>query len=292
SPLERVRTAGRALWASAAAADVRRTVAEWRPDVVHVHNVFPTLSPLVVREAARHVPVVLTLHNYRQLCIAGTLVRDGRICESCVGRSPAQGVLHACYRGDPLASLVVGTSIALHRAAGSYAGVALYLAVSEFVRSKHVEAGFPARAILVKPNFAWPAARRTGPGGYFLFLGRLAREKGLGDLLAAWRTIEAPLVVAGDGPQRLELEAAAPRNFGFRGSVSPDEVPGLLRGARALVVPSRWYEGAPRVVIEAYAAGVPVIASRLGGLAQTVDDGVSGVLVAPGDAGGWRRAVG
>ncbi len=145
--------------------------------------------------------------------------------------------------------------------------------------------------IRVKPNFTGPLARREGPGRDFLFLGRLSEEKGLDRLVALWRDVPARLVVVGDGPERARLEAMAPATVEFRGSVPSDQVGSFLAGARALVLPSICYEGAPRTVVEAYAAGVPVVANRHGALPGIVADGVTGLLAEPGVADSWRKAL-
>jgi glycosyltransferase involved in cell wall biosynthesis len=169
--------------------------------------------------------------------------------------------------------------------------VDLYLAVSEFVRAKHIVSGFSGDKITTKPNFAWPADRRQGAGDYFLFAGRLAPEKGVRVLVDAWRDVEMPLVVVGEGPERESLQGSAPRSVEFRGTVQPDAMQTLLAGARALVLPSVWYEGAPRSILEAYAAGVPVIASSAGALPESVEGGTSGLLVPPGDPQALADAV-
>lgn len=286
------------VWSREAASEVRRLIAERRPDVVHCHNLFPMLSPSVLA-AAGDVPVVLTLHSYRLLCLSAVLVRDGRVCEDCVGRAPWPGVVHGCYRGSRGASAALAGSLALGRRRGAFDRVRRFLAVSPFVRDLHVRAGFDPDRILVKPNFSWPAPPRRGPGRHFLFLGRLSAEKGVGTLLDAWRSLATdrggrpapPLVVAGDGPLGAGLRAAAPPGVRFVGAVPPSEVQALIREARALLLPSVCHEGEPRSVLEAYAAGVPVVASRTGGLPGVVDEETSGLLASPGDAGAWAAAV-
>jgi glycosyltransferase involved in cell wall biosynthesis len=165
------------------------------------------------------------------------------------------------------------------------------VAISQFVRTKHIEAGLSPERVLVKPHFTWPSPRREGPGEFFLYLGRLSPEKGVGTLLEAWRRIEARLVVVGDGPDREELRSLAPPNVDFREPVAPELVPDLLLGARAVMAPSLSHEGAGRVILEAYAAGVPVIASRAGGLPEVVRDGTTGLLVPSGDPGAWVDGV-
>jgi glycosyltransferase involved in cell wall biosynthesis len=198
--------------------------------------------------------------------------------------------VHACYRESRSASAALGVSLVLHRTLGTYSRVNRFIAVSRFVRDKYVEAGLDPSRVLVKSNFAWPAEPRMGPGSHLLFLGRLTPEKGLATIV---RTLPPTLglVVAGDGSERASLESKAGQNVTFLGQVEGSEVPGLLRAARALVVPSQWYEGQPRAIVEAFASGVPVIASRIGGLPELVDEGVNGRLVEPGNDLAWRHAL-
>jgi glycosyltransferase involved in cell wall biosynthesis len=188
---------------------------------------------------------------------------------------------------------VVASSLAFHRAIRTFARVRLYLAVGRFVRDKYVQAGFPEDRIAVKPSFVAAAPRRQGPGNYFLFLGRLSREKGLDTLLTLWSRSPKSrkrLIVVGDGPERALLQDVAP-GVEYRGVLPAAEIPSLISGARALLLPSLSFEGAPRVVLEAYASGVPVLASRLGGLPELIEHGSSGVLVRPADVAAWIAAV-
>lgn len=280
----RLREGVSAIWSVNAVQEVRRLVHGYKPDVVHVHNLFPALSPAVLRVVrGAGAALAMTLHNYRLLCLPATLLRDGQVCEDCLGRLPWRGVVHDCYRASLAGSAALGTSIGVHRALGTFDRVDLYLAVSDFVRTKHVEAGLPAERIVVKPNFAWPSQRREGPGEYFLFAGRLSSEKGVRILAEAWQDLELPLVVVGDGPEATQLRGVVTPFVEYRGAVRPDQIPGVLSRARALIVPSLWYEGAPRSILEAYAAGVPVIASSIGALKESVQHGVTGLLVPPGD---------
>jgi glycosyltransferase involved in cell wall biosynthesis len=166
--------------------------------------------------------------------------------------------------------------------------VALFLAVSDYVRAKHVQAGLEPERIQVKPNFVPAATHRAGPGGAFVVVGRLTSEKGVDLLLRKWGP--EPLEIVGEGSERAALERLAPPSVRFRGAVDAAEVPGVLAGARALLMPSR-SEGLPRIVVEAFAAGVPVVASRVGGLPELVEHDVNGLLVDPEDAAGWRAAV-
>jgi len=281
----------RTIWSRQAVNHVTHLIGSSRPDVIHCHNLFPTLSPAVIRAASNGGAVVMTLHNYRLQCLPATFFRDSRICEDCLGRAPWPGVLHRCYQDSFAASAVLASSLVLHTGIGTFNRVSLYLAISEFVRRKHIEGGLPPDQIIVKPHFTWQAERRQGPGKYFLFLGRLSREKGVDTILHAWTQIRAKLLIVGDGPEAARLRSSAPGNVEFRGTVSPDEVLALLRHARALVVPSTWHEGAGRVVLEAYAAGVPVLASRVGALPETVLDEVTGLLLPPTDIEAWAQAA-
>jgi glycosyltransferase involved in cell wall biosynthesis len=280
------------VWSLPAARTVRDLMRRHRPDIVHCHNVFPALSPAVLRVAARDARVVVTLHNYRWLCLPATFLRDNRTCEDCLHRSVAwPGVVHRCYRNSLAASSAVALSCGLHRKMGTMNRVHRYIAVSEFVRHKHEQAGFGGGRMDVKPNFAWPAERRSGPGDYFLYMGRLSNEKGLDLLVGDWRPGLRPLLIVGDGPEMHRLRRIANGGVRFVGQVPAAEVPAIVARARALVVPSRCYEGAPRSVVEAYAAGVPVVASDIGALPELVADGRTGRLLPHADRDGWMSAL-
>jgi glycosyltransferase involved in cell wall biosynthesis len=284
-----------AVWSAKAAREVGEVVRRRKIEVVHVHNLFPALSPAVLRSArSAGASVLVTLHNFRLMCLPADLLREGRICEACVGHLPWRGIVHRCYRDSALGSAALATSLVVHRGIGTFDGVERFLAVSAFVRDKHVEAGIRPERVVVKSNFTWALDRREGPGEYFLYVGRLASEKGVDTLLAAWRQGKPglPLVVIGDGPDAQVLRRNVPDGVEFRGQVSPDEVGVALSRARALMVPSRWYEAAPRAIIEAYAAGVPVVASDIGALPEAVTDGVSGRLAPPNDAAAWADVAG
>jgi glycosyltransferase involved in cell wall biosynthesis len=287
-----VRAGLSAVWSRSAVAEVRRLVRRCRADVVHVHNLYPMLSPAVLRVAeSEGATVVVTLHNYRLMCLPANFLRDGRTCELCLGKAPWRVVMYRCYRDSALGSAAMATSLVLHRGLGSFDRVRRFLAVSEFVRQKHIEAGVSPARIRVKRNFAWAGPRRQGPGEYFLYLGRLAPEKGVETLLRAARDLSHRLVVVGEGPQGEILRRGAPPTVEFRGSVTPEEAPAILSRARALLVPSLWYEAAPRGILESYASGVPVVASRIGALPEVVEDGVTGLLVDPHKVGEWVEAM-
>ena len=287
-----VKTGIQAVWSRKAIDHMSRMIREMGADVVHCHNLFPTLSPAVLSAAAAQgAAPVMTLHNYRLMCMPSTFLRNGQICEDCLGRTPWPGVVHRCYRGSLPGSAALAISLSVHRALRTFDRVALYLCVSQFVRRKYIEAGFPAHRLTVKSNFAWPTARREGPGDHFLFVGRISPEKGLHTLLDAWTRTSAKLLVVGDGPDADRLRGIAPKNVEFVGTVAQQRVADFLRGARALLLPSLWYEAQPRVILEAYAAGVPVIASRIGGIPDLVLEDRSGYLAEPDEVAEWASAV-
>jgi glycosyltransferase involved in cell wall biosynthesis len=290
----------RVVWSRAGARLTSDAVTRFRPDVVHFHNTFPLLSPAALRAAHRAgAAVVQTLHNFRPLCPAATFVRDGKVCESCLGRIPLPAVVHGCYRGSRLASVPPAAASALHGALGTWTrSVELFLAPTEFTRGKYVQAGWPADRIVVKPNtVADPGVHAGGARSGFVFLGRLTPEKGIDVLLRAWRLAfpdgDQVLHVVGAGPEEAAVRAAAADTGGVvvHGPLEPGAASALVRDARALVVPSRWYEVFPRVVVEAYALGTPVVASRIGSLAEIVVDGVTGRHAEAGDAGALAEAL-
>jgi glycosyltransferase involved in cell wall biosynthesis len=265
-------------WNPAAARRLRAAARRARPDVAHVHNTWFALTPSVVAALdGMGVPVVVTLHNYRLLCANASLFRDGRPCQDCVGTHPWHGVQHRCYRGSAVSSAAVAATISLNRALGTWdRHVRLFLALNDFARDRFVAGGLPADRVWVKPNsVADPGGRSGRPSASrtVLFAGRLVPEKGVGVLLEAWRRL-APagleLVVAGDGPMRAELERRPPPSVRFCGQLEPAAVRDWMLRSRALVFPTWLYEGQPMSVLEAFAAGLPVLASRLGGNAELV----------------------
>ncbi len=278
------------IWNARSYRQIREVVRRFRPDVVHCHNTFPILSPAAYYAAnAERVPVVQTVQNYRLICPAATLLREGRICEDCIGHFvPYPGVLHSCYRGNRAASATVVSMLTAHRLLGTWRkAVQTYVAPTDFVRSKLVEGGLPAGKVLVKPNFLpsdpGPGA---GLGGYALFAGRLAPEKGLLTLLRAWQNLrDFPLRIAGDGPLRDFVAAQAEMlpNVSCLGFQRRSDLIELIKNAALLVVPSEWYEGFPMTVVEAMGCGTPVVASDIGSLGEVIVNGVNGEKFAPGN---------
>lgn len=289
SPAKKAMLPARVVWSREDQIRLGAFLDQTRPDVVHVHNTFPLISPAAISTAAaRGYPVVATLHNFRTLCVNAQLFRDGRPCELCVGRSPWPGVVHRCYRGSLAASVPIAASIALHRRRGTWSrDVAKFIALSDFARERFVAGGLPAERIEVLPNFvAVSRAIRNGPGDYFLYLGRIDFEKGLDLLASAWSSDMGQLLVVGDGPTRASVESAMRRHgdsVTFLGRQPHDRSMDILAKARALIMPSRVYEGCPVALAEAYAQSVPVIGPRHGAFVEYIEDGETGRLFNPGD---------
>ncbi len=291
--LDRLRVALEAPHAPRGIARVMASVERFRPDIVHVHNSFPLVSPGVhaaVRAAG--AATVQTLHNYRIACANGMLTRGGHPCEDCVGRSPYRAVLHACYRGSRIGSLAVARSIDRHRRRGTWhRDVDRFIALTPFAKARFEAAGLPGERIAVRPNgYPDPGPPPARPRAGLLYVGRLTAEKGLAVLAEAVRGRGVPVTVMGEGPMAAAL--AGRPGLDLTGPRDAAAVRAAMAGAAAVVVPSLWYEGLPNVVVEAFAAGTPVVASRIGSLADVVDDGATGLLVDPGDAAALADALG
>ena len=282
----RITTALRAPYATEPRDALARRLADTRPDVVHVHNFFPLLTPSIY-DACRGagVPVVQTLHNYRLVCPVATLLRNGRICELCVTGSAYQSVLHGCYRGSRPGTLAVARMIEYHRRRDTWRTmVDRYIAPSEFARRKFIEGGLPTGKIAVKPNFVRdPGMLDTVARHGALYVGRLSVEKGIHTLIAASKEFAGPLRIAGAGPLEDTVRSAAHSRIEPLGWLDEASVSREMLRAGYLVVPSWTYESFGLVIAEAYAHGLPVIASRLGSLAEIVEDGVTGLHFTPGD---------
>ncbi|HEX4329632.1 MAG TPA: glycosyltransferase [Burkholderiales bacterium] len=281
------RLAAGTVWSTRTTADVGDIIGRFRPDVIHAHNTFPLISPSLYYSAAAHrVPVVQTLHNFRLFCAQAMFMREGTVCEDCLGTLPWRGVLRRCYRGSAAQSAVLVTMLGAHRMLGSYRRrVTRYIALNRFCRDKFIEAGLPAERILVKPNFVdLPAPDAAQPRAGALFVGRLSPEKGIGVMAdAAGLLPNAGIEVIGDGPEVGRLHDLP--GVRLLGRLAPADIYARMRGAACLVLPSIWYENFPRVLVEAFACGLPVIASRLGAMAELVEEGVTGLLFEPGNAG-------
>ena len=277
-----------AIYNRKSAAEIKKVINDFKPDVVHVHNFFFAASPSVLMQVHKlRIPLVVTIHNYRLVCANALLLRDGNICELCVSHDfPWYGVKYKCYHDSAVQSAAIGAMAAVHKWLGTWKNVVdAYITPSGFAKNKLVHSSFnvSAEKILVKPNFirdpgmADPPARKD----FFLFVGRLSPEKGVNVVLKAWEFLkDQKLVIVGDGPEREKLtsEYGELNNIRFAGHQSNEQVIALMKECRALIFPSIWYEGLPVTLIEAFATGTPVIASDLGAMSEMITNNKNGLL--------------
>ena len=291
SDVSRIRLAAGTIWNKKACVELERDIRRFDADVVHFHNTMPLLSPAAFRAAWKAgVAVVLTLHNYRLMCPKGTFHRNGKVCQDCLGRTPWPAIKHACYRDSVAASSVLATMMATHRTMGTYHNyIDAFISLCNFARQKHVDAGFPGEKIFLKPNFfQGDPAVGEGDGKYFMFLGRLSSEKGLNVLLDSWvhQELKIPLKIVGRGPMEDDVRAAMKRNrhISLVGNAERDDVVSYLSNAMALILPSTNFEGFPKTIVESFAVGTPVIASKLGAMEELVSAGRTGFHFTAGDS--------
>ena len=299
NPLPALLSLLRAPWNLSSARTVDAAARKHRFDVAHVHNTWFTLSPSVLRALRQcGLPVVVTLHNYRLVCVNAMLYRNNGPCEDCIGRLPWPGVWHRCYNDSFLASSMAAATIAANRAHQAWnRDIDAAIALTEFARSRLIQGGVPEDKIVVKPHHvADPGPRQHPPSAssIVLYVGRLVEGKGLTVLVDAWSKAALPglqLLIVGDGPMRASVERSAGPNVRLLPWQGADEVRSLMLRSRALVFPSQWYETFGLSAVEALAAGLPVLASDTGAAAEVVSGGGS-PLIPPGDAHHWATALG
>ncbi|MEU1605608.1 glycosyltransferase [Micromonospora matsumotoense] len=264
------------IYAPRAQQDLSRLLTEHRPDVLHLHNPYPLLSPWVVRTAHKHgVPVVQTVHNYRQVCSSGIYFRDGVICQDCKGRALAvPSIVHRCYRDSRAQSALMAATLAVHR--GTWRSVDRFIALTSAIADHLTDYGIPAERIVIKPNAVPDPGAPTPLGDGFLFLARLTPEKGVDLLLDAWRRHPVgslgTLRVAGDGELRPLVEAAAAERADvvYLGQLDRAGVRAAVEASAVVIAASMWHDVLPTVIIEALASGRPVLGTALGGIPYLV----------------------
>lgn len=290
----------RVVWSKEGARLTRNAINDLQPDVVHFQNTFPLISPSALWAArSACVRTVQSLRNFRPICASADFLRDCKPCEICLGRNAIPSIRYGCYRGSRLASIPVAGMDMFHQIAGTWSKcVDAFIAPSEFVRSKYIEAGWPSERIYVKYNtvVASSPVEDMQPRG-FVCVSRLSPEKGVDVLIDAWRCAFPDggegLHIVGSGPAETILREAASRTPGiiFHGQLSASQIGPLLVRCRAVVVPSVGHESFSRVVAEAFAVRRPVVASRIGALAEIVTDGENGIHTRPGDPGDLARGL-
>lgn len=281
------------LWSTEACRRLDGEMRAFQPDVVHFHNTFPLVSPGAFHTARKaNAGVVATLHNYRLVCANASLFRDGQVCEDCLHRpGPVQGILHRCYRQSYSQSAAVVGMLTFHRLRNTWLkDVHRLISPSAFLRSKLIEGGLPASLIAVRPNAVRDPGTVSRPASSegFVYVGRMARNKGVEVLLEAWRNnAELPVLRMAGGGELAEHVADWAEELGhveFLGQMGHQGVIEEMAGAKALIFPSIWYENQPMTILEAFACGVPVIASRLGAMPELVIDGQTGLTFEAGNS--------
>ena len=283
------------IWSQRSYNKIRGVIRESKPDVAHFHNFFPLISPSAYYACRDEgVPVVQTIHNPRLICPVATFYRDGHLCLDCFQKPlPWPGIIHACYHDSHVQTAVVASMIWIHHLLKTWQNlVDIYVASTNFYKQIFVKAGFPSDKIVVKPHFVHnssPTLPRS-PRKYALFVGRLDPEKGIRTLVKAWTELEIPLKIRGAGQLELEIRSFVEANnihsIEFIDHLSSEELSDLICNAQFLIFPSEgYYETFGMVVVESYARGVPVLASRIGVMTEMIFDGQTGLHFNPGEPG-------
>ena len=288
---EKLRRIPRVIYSFQARRNLARLLAKTCPDLCHAHNIYHHISPSILGLLkARGVRTVLTLHDLKIACPAYNMLTHDGICERCRGGRIHNVVIHRCIKGSTKLSALVFLESLVHRLIGSYRhNVDLFLVPSQFYIAKMIEWGMPPHVFRHIPNFV--DGRRFEPryeaGKSILFFGRLAKEKGLHTLIRAAAAAGCKLELVGTGPELdslVGLTNETGAEVQFRGYLTGPELHQAIHGARAVVLPSEWYENAPMSILEAYALGKPVIGAKIGGIPELIREGDTGFLFPSGDA--------
>ena len=275
---------------------VNSVIRDFQPDLIHLHNAYPSLGPAVHLAAAKaSIPLVMTVHNFRLRCPNGYMFTEGESCRRCEGGLYTNAVMHNCF---PNRGQAAGYAAALwtHRFLLRLdKKVNLYLTPSEFVRRRMLEWGFDEERVEVVRNFTAVHENSAEPGVYGLYLGRISSEKGIDVLLRSLRKAGDPTFkIVGDGPILDDLKELAAhlelRNTDFLGRLAPDAVRAVVRESRFLVLPSSWDENAPLAALEAMALGRPLLVTATGGLVELVRNG-EGIACPVGDENALASAL-
>jgi len=296
----RITAAGRMIWSPASRRGLARVIEDFQPDVVHLHNIYHQLSPSVLAAArAAGVPCVLTMHDYKLACPSYQLLDRGAACQACVEAGPLAAARRRCKDGSVTASTLLAVESWLHRQLRAYDPVGVFVSPSRFLADVMRRAGVYPDRMRVVNHFvdAGAVPAKENPGGGVLFAGRISPEKGVDVLVEAVAMLPdgIPVDVAGDGPARTAVrelaERVAPGRIRFHGRVDKARLQELTRSAAVVAVPSRWQENQPMAVLEAFAAGVPVVGTDLGGLPELITSGVDGEVVPAGDPAALAAAL-
>jgi glycosyltransferase involved in cell wall biosynthesis len=268
--------------------EVKQLIYAHHPSVAHFHNLFFMMTPSVLYACKdQGIPTIISLHNFRLMCINALFYRDGHPCEDCVTGSDFSGIQHKCYHHSLISSVLVTDRNRYHWKKKTWENcVDRFLVATQFTKDKYTQAGInPDKISVVPPFVSQPNNSSTQPKKYAFYSGRLSHEKGISFLVKAWANIKFPLYIAGAGPEQIGIEKYIKEHqlnhIHMVGFLEKENYAQMLAGAKFLVVPSVCYENFPRVIAEAYSHGIPVLASRLGTMEQVVEEGNTGFLFTP-----------
>jgi glycosyltransferase involved in cell wall biosynthesis len=283
-------------WSSYGYKKIQKAIREFQPDLIHVHNFFFVLSPSIFRAAKdMGVPTVVTLHNFRFISPCSQLLRNGQICELCLNKNPWRIMWYRCYRESFLDNLLrYRIYYSSKKKYGWLQDIDAFISLTDFGKKKYIEGGLPQSRIYIKPNFIDDPGYKVFESGNnkkygALFVGRISPEKGIATLLKAWRGIDYPLRIVGDGPQMEQLQFFRSNNCRFEGFKKHTDAIQMMKEASFLIFPSESYEGFPLTILEAMASGTPVLATDLGPRKDIVVDGKTGLLFRTGDFNDLRE---
>lgn len=283
SSFDKVKLITQTAWSQKSYDDLLVILQREKPDVCHVHNFLPLVSPSVYAACQKmNVPVVQTLHNYRLICTNGLFLRDGKVCEACLGKSAYGSVLKKCYRNSAVQTFAVARMLERNKKNKIWQNeVDAYICLTEFARKKFLQHGLPESKLVVKANFISEPAEvdEQVSEPYFLYVGRLTESKGVGLFKEIAADLPIPLKLVGEGDLAEELGEL--ENIRWLGKKERSETLSLIRNAAALILPSVWYEGMPMTIIEAFALKTVVITSRMGAMQSMVRHQKNGLLFTP-----------
>lgn len=275
--------------------ELKKILEDVKPDICHVHNIVPLISPAIYYACnEKNIPVIQTIHNYRYGCVNGNFYRNNNICEKCLNSRIPFSIIHKCYRNSFIQSFLIYRVFNHQFRGGKWGGlINKYIALSNFAKNKLIEIGLPEEKISVKPNFIFTnKSINTSREDFFLFVGRLEEKKGILELVRVFQTMkEATLHIVGDGPLMEEINTKASKNVLIFGQLSKEKVHEQLATCQALIFPSKWFEGMPMTILEAFANATPVIASKIGTMTEMIIDGVNGTLFEINDEDDLKRKI-
>ncbi|MBL4710014.1 MAG: glycosyltransferase family 4 protein [Flavobacteriales bacterium] len=265
-------------WSKATFNEMDALLKEYKPDVCHVHNFLPLISPSIYDACIKNdVPVVQTLHNYRLICANGLFSREGKVCEDCLTQSPMGSVMKKCYRNSALQTYIVANMLLQHNKKGTWSNkVDKFICVTEFAKNKFIQHGIPESKLSVKPNFVSTRLVKEKKEDYLVYVGRLEKEKGVDLIMKIAASVSIKIKMLGEGVLASELSRIS--NVELIGQKAHAETVDYIANAKALLFPSILYEGMPMTILEAFSVNTPVIATDIGAMKSMIEHQRTGLL--------------